>query len=250
VTCDPTVEQLRRWCRVATDGMAASIAAAPDSAVRAYPGWTGRDLALHVVRVYANAAIALRSGVLERPAPELALSHHAAPEALGDGVRQALREAEAALDDCPHDVVWTPVGAGPPTFWQRRLLREAVLHRWDAEQARGVPSAPDEEQVLVLIDEFLTTDVAGALAGGEHRRQGALVVRAGDHAWTVRLIDGTVDREAEDRADAATIGGEPAAVWLWLVRREERPGPVAIDDVDGHGEFFAGLIDQFARPAR
>lgn len=250
VVDDATKDDLRRWCLVAVEGLAAGIEAAPDAPVPTYPHWTVRDLALHVVRVFGNAAIALESGVLQRPRPELGVVRGDDAATLADAVRQALREADSALERCQHDVVWTPVGARGSSFWRRRLLREAVLHRWDAEQASGAARAPDQEQALELIDEFLDTDIARAFADPDRERSGVVAIRSGMRRWTVDLARRSVDVNAGDGRAIATISGESAAVWLWLMRREGLPGPVSIDDVDGSAGAFTDLIDRFNRPSR
>lgn len=247
---DATADALRPWRLVAIEGLAAAIEAAPDAPVPAYPHWTVRDLAVHVVRVYGNAAIALQRSALERPRPEVGVVRDDDAATLADAVRRALREAETALEHCPHDIVWTPVGGRGSSFWRRRLLREAVLHRWDAEQANGAAGAPEQEQALELIDEFFDTDVARAFADGDRERSGVVAIRSGQRRWSVDLARGSVAVDAEDGKATATINGEPAPVWLWLMRRDGLPGPVAIDDVDGSALAFTDLIDQLNRPNR
>lgn len=243
-----TTQDLHRWCRSATEGLAACIEAAPDAAVRAYPSWTVRDIALHVVRSYALATLALQSSAPERPHPELPVGREDEPPALAEAVRAARQLAEVALEDCQHDVVWTPVGVRHPSFWRRRLLREAVLHRWDAEQARGAASAPAHEEALELSQEFFDTDVARAFAEGDLQRSGVVLVRAGPCEWRVDLTHGSVTVDGEDAAAPALISGEPPELWLWLMRRSGLPRPVSIDDGDGSASAFTDLIERFGRP--
>lgn len=226
-----------------------ALQAAPDAAVPAYPNWANRDLALHVVRVCANASIALRSGALERPSPQVGVSRDGDPTVLADAVRRALREAEVALERCQHHAVWTPVGARSPSFWGRRLLREAVLHRWDAEQASGAAADPDERQATELVDEFLNTDAPRAMTEADEQRSGDVTIQAGSRRWTVDLASGAVV-DAGAWSASATISGEPAAVWLWLMRRDGLPGPVSIDDAQGQASAFVERIDQLRRPKR
>lgn len=218
--------------------------------MRAYSPWTVRDLALHVIRSYALATIALQSSAPERPQPEFPVGRDDEPTTLANAVREARQKAELALDNCRHDVVWTPVGVRHPSFWRRRLLREAILHRWDAEQARGAAAAPAPEQALELITEFFDSDVARAFADGDLQRSGVVLIRAGTHQWRVDLTHRAVTVDAEDAAAAALISGEPPALWLWLMRRDGLPGPVSIDDADGSTSAFTELIDQFGRPTR
>lgn len=247
---DTKTDEVRNWRRDATEGLATAIEIAPDAIVPAYPPWTVRDLAIHVVRIYHNAALALGSSALERPRPELPVTRDDDPATLATAVRGALLEAETALKRCREAAVWTPVGARGASFWSRRLLREAVLHRWDAEQARGAPRTPDHEQALELIDEFFDTDIPRAFSDAHVERSGVVAIRSGGRRWTVDLARGSVAIGAEDAVAGATIDGEPAAVWLWLMCRDALPGPVSIDDPDGSARAFSDLINEFNRPNR
>jgi uncharacterized protein (TIGR03083 family) len=240
-------DELVRWRHSATEGLAVRIEVAPEARVRAYPTWTVRDLAVHVVRVYGNATLALREGQLERPRPKLGVTREDDPATLATAVHDALDAAETALRTRRHEVVWTPVGPRTPAFWARRLLREAVLHRWDAERAGGVAAPVAEELALELIDEFLETDVTHALDAGAHEPADVVAIRSGGRDWRVDLRRGAVAADTAGRAASASISGAPAVVWLWLMRRNEVPGPV-VHDADGSARAFTELIAGFTRP--
>jgi hypothetical protein len=249
--------------RTAINGLAAAIEAAPDARVRAYPSWTVRDLAVHVTQACGNATSTLQEGTLDRPSPEVTVTASDGPGTLAAAVTAALDEAEAALAACDHEVVWTPVGPMAPRFWDRRLVREAVLHRWDAEQASvdGLPrddgdvragahspTPPTESCALELVAEFLDTDVARALADDDQELSGVVDVVAGGSATRVDLTAGVI-AAATGTAAEATISGGAAAVWLWLMRREGLPEEVTIADDGGSVATFTALIDGFRRPA-
>jgi hypothetical protein len=251
------------WRRSAIDGLAAAVDTAPDARLRAYPSWTVRDLAVHVTQVCGNATCTLQEGTLDRPSPEVPVTATDDPATLAAAVTAALDDAEAALTSCRHEVVWTPVGPMAPTFWERRLLREAVLHRWDAEQASvdvmprdagdvragaHSPTLPTESCALELVAEFLATDVARALADDEQGLSGVVDVVAGGSATRVDLSAGVI-AAATGAAAEASISGGAAAVWLWLMRRDGLPEEVAIADGDGGAAAFTALIDGFRRPA-
>jgi hypothetical protein len=256
-------DEVAVWRRTAIGGLAAAIEAAPDAPTRAYPSWTVRDLAVHVTQVCGNASLALQEGTLERPSPEVAVTAASDPATLAAAVTTALDDAEAALASCRHEVVWTPVGPLAPRFWKRRLLREAVLHRWDAEQASvdgttreagdvragsHSPTQPTESCALELVAEFLQTDVARALADDERELSGVVDLVAGGSATRVDLSAG-VTGAATGAAAAATISGGAAAVWLWLMRRDGLPEEVTVTDDDGSAAAFTALIDGLRRPA-
>lgn len=241
-------DELRRWRWRATERLAAVTQDTPDAAVPAYPGWRVRELALHVAGVFGNAALALRDGELERPRPQLPVTAADGAAALASALRDGLRNAEDELERCRHEVVWTPTGPRPPAFWKRRLLREAVLHRWDADDAAGNRTPPTDMEALQLLDEFLDTDVRRALDAGEYPPGGLVVFRSAGRTWQVDLAQGSVAHGPTDAAQAA-VGGEPEPLWLWLMRRDPLPGRVWLDD-DEHGSLaaFVELIDGFRRP--
>jgi uncharacterized protein (TIGR03083 family) len=55
----------------------------------------------------------------------------------------------------PNQPTWTWAGEGPTRFWYRRSAQELAVHRWDFENAVGVPGAIDPELAYDGIDELL-----------------------------------------------------------------------------------------------
>lgn len=239
--------QLRAWRQAAMDGFVSGLETAPDATVPAYPSWTVRDLAVHVLEVTTRATTAAIQGTTERPDVELTVSASDDPATLAGALRQACDGAEDAVGNASHDRVWTPVGPRPPRFWSLRLLREFVLHRWDAEQAGGGVDLPPEQPAELLIDEFLETDLARVLAAGDHERGGRIRLSWGARERSVDLRTAT-SRGQPAGEPTASISGAPARIWLWLMRRDA--APPRIDDADGSIRAFAGLIDGLSRPAR
>ncbi|MFO8074971.1 MAG: maleylpyruvate isomerase N-terminal domain-containing protein [Actinomycetota bacterium] len=246
----------RTWRQESFAGLAEAIGRGPDAPVAAYPTWAVRDLAVHVLRILGNATLAVRSGVLERPSPTLGASRDDAAEVLTEALRIAVADAEDALAGSGHARVWTPVGARPPLFWERRLLREAVLHRWDAEHAQGRPSPVGTDRALDLVDEFVDTDARRAVDEG-WRAPAPVVLDAGARRWRIDPAGG-VSAAGDDAGGAggageggvARISGDAATLWLWLMRREDLPGAVDVDDVGGAAGAFHDLVDGLKRPSR
>ncbi|MFV2063994.1 MAG: maleylpyruvate isomerase family mycothiol-dependent enzyme [Chloroflexota bacterium] len=109
---------------------------APDRVVPHYPTWTLRDLVSHVASVHARTTIicttlpqtnvsAVRSPKGRDPFDWYA---ETLPEMIG-----ALRVADADAD------VWTLFEDRSLATWQRRMLIETSVHRWDAQQAIEEP---------------------------------------------------------------------------------------------------------------
>ena len=106
----------------------------PQRPVAQYPSWTLGDLAAH------TAAIHGRTTLLCRDLPQERISAPRLPEGMDpvDWYEENLDQLLAALTEADPTVpVW---GFGAVTtigFWERRMVVETGVHRWDAEQASG-----------------------------------------------------------------------------------------------------------------
>jgi uncharacterized protein (TIGR03083 family) len=129
--------------RVHTDRFAAVISDAElDAPVTFCPGWTLRDLGIHLGGVHRWAAHAVVKG---NPNTEAAVGP-------GNGRRELVDWYVHQASNLVHVLTETPIGAPAwtlddrdPTagFWRRRQVHETVMHTWDAEQAVREPRAID-----------------------------------------------------------------------------------------------------------
>jgi len=110
----------------------------------------------------------------------------------------------AALDTDPSTSAWTI--APPPTagFWQRRRCLETLIHRWDAQQALGIPGQLDpalaDDGVAEVIDTMAPRQVRlGRRSAPSH----AVRLCAGDTGST--WILGPGEPVATIRATAASL---------------------------------------------
>lgn len=101
--------------------------------------WTLHDLADHLDRGNLWAAVAItenrgdyQAAEAPRNQADLVSWFHAASAVLLD-----------ALDPDPATPAWTIFPPRTVGFWQRRRCLEALVHRWDAEQALGVRTTLD-----------------------------------------------------------------------------------------------------------
>jgi uncharacterized protein (TIGR03083 family) len=105
--------------------------------VSACPGWTVRDLVVHLGSVHRWATEIVRT----REPQQLA---HLDVEELapwfGEGAA-VLIETLAAAD--PSADCWSFTRDRRVGFWLRRQALETVIHRWDAQQATGEPGGID-----------------------------------------------------------------------------------------------------------
>ncbi|MFT4231832.1 MAG: maleylpyruvate isomerase family mycothiol-dependent enzyme [Leucobacter sp.] len=172
---------------IATGGFAELLArASGDEAVPGCPGWSVRDLGLHLGTVHRWAASIVLSGRMQREPEPLVRVDLASwyPSAAG-----ALVAALRAVDpDEP-----TPNFARlyeTAAFWPRRQLHEVTVHAFDLAQALGLPEpvlAP--ELAADGVDELLTVFFPRLVARGS----------APDVRDTVRL-------SALDTGDAWVVG--------------------------------------------
>jgi uncharacterized protein (TIGR03083 family) len=207
----------------------AAAAGEPAEPVPCCPGWTSRDLILHVATVYLHKATSMRTGQVPEPWPPPGLD--------GEPLLPLLERAYDELmlqfsQHAPSDP--TPTWYDPDqtvAFWIRRMAQETVIHRIDAEQAAGLPVTPVPDDLAVDgVDEVLKRMLAydsatwpdlfsqmkGHLAGEGSRD--AIMVAAGQAAWTIRPAPRGVP--VEDGATGhprVTIEAAPDPMlrWLW-----------------------------------
>ena len=189
-----------------------------DAPVTFCPGWSVRDLAVHLGGVHQWAAHAVVAGNPDfRPQP---------PAPGGAGLAEWYRESAAGLVDVltttPADApAWT-LDVRDPTAgsWRRRQVHETVLHTWDAEEALGRPSP---------IEPALAWDGVREVGEVMYPRQLRLG-RAGPLATAVRLVP------TDHPGDLVLGDGEPVVVrhpaevllrLLWHRVEAEEVGPGA-----------------------
>ncbi len=212
-------------------------AADPDHPVPACPGWTARDVAAHTGGVFHHKLAILRLGRL----PEAGEWASKPPDGVDpvDWYTAALEELLGVLGEVDPDApTMTWAGEQPTWFWHRRLAQEAAVHRVDAESALGGGEPIDHDLALDGIDEvlelFLTKHRDEKAAPGSGER---VLIRTGEHAWTVTL---SPDRVAVERGPApsdAVLTADPSDLLLWLWGR--RPDEVV--HVEGERAAAAAL---------
>jgi uncharacterized protein (TIGR03083 family) len=132
--------------------LVAAVGRDPARPVPQYPGWTLADLASHTGSVYARTVVVCRELPEERVrAPRL-------PDGTDpvDWLEETLAEMTAALRASdPSTRVW---GFDPewPTigFWERRMVIETGVHRWDASDAFGEAEGLTRHVARTGLDEF------------------------------------------------------------------------------------------------
>lgn len=133
--------------------LSAAARSSPDGGVPQYPGWTLSDLAAHTASIHGRTVLICRDRPKERiSAPRL-------PEGMDpiDWYDLTLEEMLAALREADPE---TPAWAFGPEqtlgFWERRMVIETGVHRWDAEQAVGRDEKLTDHVARSGLDEFDT----------------------------------------------------------------------------------------------
>ena len=134
--------------------------------VTSCPGWTVRDLVVHLGTVHWWSGATVRAATPDERTRGMSAVTRSAPPAsegvaaLADWYTGLAAEMLAAFTDTdPGAPAWTFSGPGRADFWLRRQLHEALVHRWDIENSLHGPAAttPVSEDVAVdTVDEFCT----------------------------------------------------------------------------------------------
>jgi uncharacterized protein (TIGR03083 family) len=114
------------------------------------PGWSVRDLVVHVGEIERWVVHAVREGELLRELPTWTEGE------LADWYDQGAADLLLTLDVDPA----TPAATFAPDrtvgFWQRRQVHEHRVHRWDLESALGTPEPLAPDVAADAVDEIAT----------------------------------------------------------------------------------------------
>ncbi|MFV1961478.1 MAG: maleylpyruvate isomerase family mycothiol-dependent enzyme [Acidimicrobiia bacterium] len=203
--------------------LALAVREDPDGPVSQYPGWTLADLASHTASIHGRTVLVCREHPMERvSAPRL-------PDGVDpiDWYEETLEELLLELRRAdPAAMVWS---FGPDQnigFWERRMVVETGVHRWDGEQA-------------IARDEPLTNRVAEE---GLDEFAGMWLPHLGDLApLEVMALD--LDRTWVYGKGDPLVRVEGSASDLHL-RLMARPSPIELPD------DWAAAVDSLAPPLR
>ncbi|MFI6598574.1 maleylpyruvate isomerase family mycothiol-dependent enzyme [Nonomuraea sp. NPDC050536] len=231
-------------CLRADAALLGSAAAADLTApVPSCPGWTAADLVTHVATVYLHKVETIRQGAWPSPWPPDLSGED--PLALLDRYLAELLTELTAHEPGAKALTWydpdQTVG-----FWIRRMAHETVIHRVDAELARGAAVSDIPHDLATDgIDEVLVTFLAFASAGWPEDFGDALpalsgrtiALAAGDRHWQVRPAATGAAVTADAGPADVTITGAPQDLLLWLWRR----GPSDGLRIEGDAALAEGL---------
>ncbi len=232
---------------------AAAAALGLEADVPGCPGWTVRDLVIHLGEVISQKADLVAGGWADAWPPR----NH-----LPDGVepldwyrREASRLYEVLAVADPDAPAMTFGADRTVGFWIRRMAQETVVHRIDAEQAHGYESHVDPELAVDGVCELFDVYITGYPDWAEFQAGSDVVrVEVGDETRTVRLGRFTGVRNDRDYELPTTVfstadphvvvSGRPDRVLLWMW------GRAALEDVSITGDAGAARRFRTACAAR
>ena len=208
-----------------------------DPDVPGCPGWRVRDLVGHLGRVHRWARTIVADRIDEDGfgrLGELMNSEVPGDDGLIEWFRAGHRDLVDTLEAAPEDLAcFTFMPASTPrTFWARRQAHETAVHRVDAEQAAGRPSAIDPELAEDGVDELLTgfAPRSRKLRAAQPRR---LRFGTGERHWLLTVgPDLTVTETGADEPADVTVTGPGETLYLALWNRVPWDGLAVTGDDD------------------
>ena len=204
-------------------------------AVPTCPGWSLLQLLKHVGRGHRWAAQMVEERATQaldprkvrdgRPPQDRA----AAVAWLRAGAAKVLEDVAAA----PDAVIWTFTGPKPATWWVRRRLHEATVHRADVALTTGTRYDIAPQVAADGIEEWLTrlTATAPAEPGAAPLARGvglAIETTDTDHGWLMRATATGLDLSPGSSGEAAALVGTAADLLLALTRRRDLSAPIIV----------------------
>lgn len=199
--------------------LAAAAGGGFDRPVPPCPGWTVRDVVVHVSEMHRLRAEQVRGRHQQRlTQTEPPARPPDEDAALAGWYREGLADLVHVLDTVEDDEpVWswqrTNRTAG---FWKRRMAHETTVHRVDVQSAFGDVTHVDDDVAVDGVDEVLDAILVAFSrreVGGDGR---AVAFRTGDRIWRVTPQAERVDLDRSPGPIQATVSAEPSELYLWL----------------------------------
>ena len=197
------------------------------------PGWTVKELVIHLGQLYGWVAGHVGRGETTLPERPPRVEPSDQPIEGSDLVTWWSAQYAAVLDQLeavdPELPAWN--WAPQPKkaiFWHRRMAHETAVHRWDAQMATGMAAPIEPELASDALTEVLDTWLA---AGRRHRQDskpGMVALQATDveETWYVRLtkdgialLDTDTLLDDDDRHERATAIGTASDLVLAVYER-------------------------------
>ena len=208
------------------------------------PEWTVSDLAHHLANVYQHKTWILALGKWPEDSQYL---KERAQRANEDPLERVVRWAQVLQRDLLARPAEQPVAtfmADDPSieFWFRRMALETLVHRTDAEFARGELTTMNPELSTDGVDEMLWFWVDEHPAPDERWHGQRVALATPSTTWLVTLDrhSARVELAPAGSTPDATVRADPGDLLLWTAGRTIRPV-----DQSGDLEALNALHDSF-----
>ena len=219
------VDYVAQYAAVAARFADAVAEADLQAAVPACPGWTVRDLVVHLGNVHAWAATIVETGAFAQPHGDDPGSHK--PRVVSQwyaGKAEDLFRVLRATD--PDRPAWNfAFGHGAAGFWRRRQMHETTIHAVDLEQATGATPRIAAEVATDGVDEVLTVMLHRMHDRGHAAALSAplsLLCEDTGRAWTLTPRPAPDETSVPAQPRRAGTGPTPAPAPLVVDRRHPR----------------------------
>lgn len=201
------------------------------------PGWSLLQLLKHVGRGHRWAAQIVRDQASEPRDPRQVPDGRPPDDQVGAiaWLRSSAAQVLTDVATAPDAEVWTFTGPKPPTWWVRRRLHEATVHRADVALALGTTYDIAPEVAADGVEEWLqrltVTAPTGPGSGPLESGVGlAIETTDTDQTWLLRgTATGLELGTGRGHADAALVG-TAAELLLALTRRRDLSPPLEVRD--------------------
>ncbi len=214
---------------VHTLGLAEGSRGHMETAVSGCPGWSVRDVLLHLIEVqwFWATIVAER---LQSPPDQSRRPAPPSPDGIVPTLLQGCDRLVAALKAADWtEPVWTwAPGQQDVAFIGRHQAQEAAIHHWDVATAAGRQVRFDPAMAADAVDEFLTFSVSSEIDPADPPRSpldGTLAISCTDfdRSWTVTdgVSPGTVRLSPGAEEACPSLRASAADLLLWMYRRVE-----------------------------
>lgn len=225
-----------------SDRIAQALARGPlDAPVVDCPGWTLRDLGVHLGDVQRWCTQIVITGLPSESEHDLGDADLESWFQVGTtGLLRALEDAS------PDAECWTLSGTGTVSFWHRRQALEAAVHRWDADAATGSTVPIDPTIAADVVDEWIdfrvrrkfSQDSANfTVLGGNVHLQCTDV----PGEWTFGIADGQLVIVEEHQEAAVSVKGTANDLALFVYRRGNDAEVGIFGDTDLLSRWFSAM---------
>lgn len=186
------------------------------------PGWDMQRLVSHTAKVFQRTVVVVAEGLMTPP-PSDRFTAFAKDESIFDQYAEVLDDLVETLGNAvPNAPSWNFSGEDlTNAFWVRRMLNEAAIHRWDAQNAAETAEELDAALAVDIIDELLFVLMPVLSATKNPGLSATFHFHCTDTAgeWLTTFTDGSPITTREHAKGQLAVRGPASALCLWAWNR-------------------------------